>query len=144
MEGNNRVMKCYIATKLENHKRHNEIRDLIASLGIECTYDWTVHGSVQNTDLTTIRNVANNEYTGVKDSDFVIAILPGGRGTHVEIGIALGMYKPVFLLCETEETQHMMGVNETTCAFYHHDLCFSCHNEDELFIQICILKRGLS
>jgi hypothetical protein len=34
---------------------------------------------------------AQDDANGVVDADVVIAILPGGAGTHVEIGIALGV-----------------------------------------------------
>ena len=42
----------------------------------------------------------------------LVAILPGGRGTHAEIGIAIGLGLPVVLL-------EQVGAYDAECAFYH-------------------------
>lgn len=116
-------MRCYIATRLENHERHNAVRDALASVGIELTYDWSTHGPVWQAGAERIREVACNELNGVIEADFVVVILPGGRGTHAELGMALALGKMVYLLCETEETNQMLRAVPETCAFYHHPLC---------------------
>ena len=105
-------MRIYIATGLENFKQHNLLRDMLVGEGITLTYDWTVHGSVQNQPEDWAK-YACLETQGVKDAHTVVAILPGGRGTHTEIGIALGMGKEVFLIGYDPMEKH-------TCIFYHH------------------------
>lgn len=85
-------MNVYIATGLDNAAAHNRLRDLLAAQGVGLTYDWTTHGSVWQRGRAEIREVAALEADGVRHADLVIALLPGGRGTHAEIGIAIGSW----------------------------------------------------
>lgn len=111
--------KIYIATKLENAREHNEIRDMLREYRIGITYDWTTHGSVQGQGHAVIQDVALNEAQGVRDADLVLVLWPGGRGTHAELGMALALNKPVIFA--TREVDHIEG-GPNTCAFYHHPL----------------------
>lgn len=113
-------MKVYIATKLENNRKHNEVRDALSVVGVDLTYDWTIHGPVWEEGVDRIREVSVLEMQGVAEADAVIVILPGGRGTHVELGMAIALDKPVYILAETDELRLMKTAVESTCAFYHH------------------------
>lgn len=110
-------MKYYIATKLENHAEHNWLRDKLNLLGHECTYDWTTHGPVYSKGLQVIEEVAQLEHQGVADADTVIMLWPGGRGTHVELGMAIALGKRCVIISDVEA--HHAATLET-CAFYHH------------------------
>jgi len=112
-------MKFYIATKLENHLEHNRIRDWLVARGHSVTYDWTPHGPVFRSGLDRISEIACLETNGVREADAVIVLWPGGRGTHVELGIAIGTGIPVVFWSSVEE--HHEATQET-CAFYHHPL----------------------
>lgn len=101
-------MKVYIATSLRNHKKHNELRDLLKEDGIELT-------SVKNSTQERLSEVAELEKQGVLNADVVVVLLPGGRGTHAELGMALASNKPV-VVWEPELYQLELGPN--TCAFY--------------------------
>jgi len=46
----------------------------------------------------------------------VIALLPGGRGTHVEIGAALALDKPVILYAPDRKTLD----TPYPCPFHYH------------------------
>lgn len=109
--------KVYIATKLENHAQHNELRDLLVERGIDLSYDWTAHGPVWERGEECIRTVANLEARGVLKADLCIVLWPGGRGTHVEMGIAIGAGVPV-LFYSPEPDRHFHA-HPDTCAFYH-------------------------
>jgi len=109
-------MKYYIATKLENHAEHNKLRDVLNNRGHQITYDWTYHGPVYSHGLERVREVAQLEINGVLDADVVVVLWPGGRGTHVEMGIALAQQKPVIFVSDVEA--HHQATTET-CAFYH-------------------------
>jgi hypothetical protein len=109
-------MKFYIATTLTNADAHNRLRDFLTSEGHAITYDWTAHGPVWNQGEDRIAAVAAAELQGVADADFVCVLLPGGRGTHTEMGAALALGKPVLLQVESEEDLE----GPATCAFYHH------------------------
>ncbi|MDY0394932.1 hypothetical protein RWE15_11425 [Virgibacillus halophilus] len=49
------------------------------------------------------------------EADFIVVILPGGKGTHIELGIALGLEKRIFLYSPNEEVNNF----ETISTFYH-------------------------
>lgn len=118
-------MRYYIATRLERHQDHNLVRDTMAAQGHELTYDWTAHGPVFRDGLKRIREVAELELRGVLDADLVIVLLPGGRGTHAELGMAIAAGKPVLLhVAPGNVRDAFFGATPETCAFYHHPLCF--------------------
>lgn len=108
-------MKFYIASKLENAERVKELAGILKGWGWQHTYDWTTHGSVKNEGEGRIQEVAQNEIDGVKDADFVIVLLPGGRGTHAELGAANVLEKHVFVWGESEE---YFILDDRTCSFY--------------------------
>lgn len=51
-------------------------------------------------------------------------VLPGGRGTHVEIGLGIAGQKNVFVLAGDVAAD--FGRDGRTCAFYHHPLVTQC------------------
>lgn len=110
-------MKFYIATGLANHAAHNAVRDALAALGHEITYDWTTHGPVWRQGKAVIRTTSVAETDGVRAADFVVVLLPGGRGTHAELGMALAFGKPTLIACGDAA---MFEASPETCAFYHH------------------------
>ncbi len=57
---------------------------------------------------------AKSEFQGIIDSDVVIILLLAGRGTHIELGMALALNKKVYLCSLTEEEFSV----ENTVVFY--------------------------
>lgn len=110
-------IQFYIATRLENAAGHREIRDRLLQMGWACSYDWTVHGSVQREGKERIAEVARMEEAGVRSADIVIVLLPGGRGTQAELGMAIALRKPIFIFADPEHG--FFAQDERTCAFYH-------------------------
>ena len=104
-------LHIYVATGLEHAHRARLVGCALRAAGHHITYDWTTHGSVQGEGSERLAEVAQAERDGVAVADLVIAILPGGRGTHVEIGMALGYGIPVALLIQN-------GCYDAECAFY--------------------------
>lgn len=82
-------MKVYIASRFENAPA---VRALAARLpeGWTWAYDWTGHTFADDP-----LKVAKEDAAGVARADAVIVLLPGGPGTHTELGIALGTLKPL-------------------------------------------------
>jgi|GEM_PF-744125 len=115
---NNQAIKFYIASRLENAEQVRCLAKILKMWGWEHTYDWTTHGSVQDKGETVIREVAHKEIQGVKNADIVIVLLPGGRGTHTELGAAIALDKPVFIYAPTDE---FFMQDNRTCAFYWND-----------------------
>lgn len=122
-------MKFYIATRLENHAAHNAVRDELLLLGHQLTYDWTTHGPVWRSGVKVIADTAVAEMKGVCDADFVVVLLPGGRGTHAELGMALAFEKPVLIVSADAA---LLSTAPETCAFYWHPLAIHCRVIDPI------------
>lgn len=126
--------RYYIASGLDNVDKVRELKSVLDAAGWEHTYDWTVHGAVYGAGLEKLAETAEAEVKGVFTAPLFIALLPGGRGTHNELGIAIGeelMFN--YWRCgatDRRDGQHRILVysadpadfeaNEKTCAFYHH------------------------
>ena len=110
-------MKYYIATSTSRVPFHNQVRDLLKEFGHEITYDWTTHGSVRETSLSRLQQVAHAELEGILNSDFVLVLLPGGKGTHTELGFSIASKKRVFI---HSEDPSVFEIGPQVCAFYHH------------------------
>lgn len=97
------MAKIYLASALENRANVEALADELIAAGHVITYRWSSHGPT--TEM--VGDYANNaariaklEANGVKDADLVIALLPGGRGTSTEIGIALGYGVEIWGVCD--------------------------------------------
>ena len=128
--------RVYIATGLGHATRAQLVRDALISAGWEITYDWTTHGRVEGD--ARVREVAIDEINGVTTAHAVVAILPGYRGTHVEIGAAIAAGVPVFLFEHDAERAAGPVQNDPwligTTSFYHHPLVrrFSWRDDADL------------
>lgn len=107
-------MKFYIASSFQNKATVQELRDLLKGEGFRHTYDWTLNERAGT--FEELERIGSAELDAVKNSDFLVVLLPGGKGTHVEMGIALGLEIPVYLYTEEEVTDPM-----TSSSFYHTD-----------------------
>jgi nucleoside 2-deoxyribosyltransferase len=63
-------------------------------------------------------DVATSELQGIQSADLVVVLLPGGYGTHVEIGAALAFGKPVILHAPDQHTLN----TPYPCVFHYHPL----------------------
>lgn len=112
-------MKYYIATGLENAAQAVMLHDLISTVpDMEITYNWMKHGSVKE-DLAKLEEVCIAEMEGICNADVVIVLMPGGRGTHTEFGMALAWGKAIILCSPGEDGHAIFEPGEATCAFYH-------------------------
>lgn len=107
--------RFYIATALENAEVHKLLAKRLIDAGHVLTYDWTTHGSVQD-DPHLWMKVAQKEVEGVLSADWVI-MLPGGRGTHTELGLAIASRKKIVVVRDSAEVSKP---GYRTCIFYHH------------------------
>lgn len=108
--------RFYIATGLTNHVMHNALRDMLLALGHEISYDWTTHGPAWPKGIDYVRIVANDEFRGVVSADYTVVLLPGGRGTHVELGMAYTACSNLIIWADTDKA---FQCDADTCAFYH-------------------------
>lgn len=110
-------MNYYIATSTERIFVHNQVRDDLKKLGLEITYDWTTNGNIRSTSKKCLQEAAFQMHRGILKSDFVLVLLPGGKGTHTEIGLSIASSKRVFL---HSEDPMAFELGPQICAFYHH------------------------
>jgi hypothetical protein len=131
----------YIATTLTNAARARQVADQLEALGHTITYPWWTHGAVGHAGEARLAEVAVAELEGVRLADAVIVLLPGGRGTHLEMGGALVAGKPVLLWSEDDAG---FPLDDTTCSFYWHPLVFKMHGRlDELInLQVLALQAA--
>ena len=106
-------MNFYIGSGFYNIKNVRWLRDLLTREGHTHTYDWTLNVRVESAEA--LREIGEKERDAITVSDFVVILLPAGKGSHVELGIAIGSGVPIFL---HDTTDGMTNV-ETTSTFYH-------------------------
>lgn len=99
-------MRYYIATSLKNTEDYWRLDKVLAELP---DWDNTCRWPELPEELSRT-NILNLELRGVRTADLVVVLFPAGRGTHVEIGYALGRGVPVLALG---------GAGEEILAFDH-------------------------
>lgn len=106
-------MKFYIGSGMKNWELVNNYAKLLKENGWEQTHDWVknISDDISRDDMI---KYASLESQGVADADVVIMLLPGGRGAHIELGMAMALNKKIFLCSTTEEEFSI----ENTVAFY--------------------------
>jgi len=129
-------MKFYIASSLCNGGMVQSIAGYFTSRGWEQTYDWTEHGAVSNMDE--LERVSDEELRGVTGCDLFFLLLPGGRGSHTELGAALAAKKPVFILSLDQDLFYEAGL---TCSFYHHPGVHNRIIERDWYALACLAFR---
>lgn len=108
-------MKFYIASKLENYELVQYVAKKLKNRGWTQTYDWTVHGSVKSVSEEKLKEVGIKERQGAVDADILIMLTPQGRGTHVELGIAIGLNKKIEIWHENDK---YFQCTDDTSSFY--------------------------
>ena len=98
-------MRFYIATGLVNAEHARKAAEVLRRNGHEQTYDWTTHGDIRHEGAERMSEVAFNELRAVRDAELVVALLPGGQGTHTELW---------------SETGDEFAFDNRTCTFYFH------------------------
>jgi nucleoside 2-deoxyribosyltransferase len=92
--------RVYLGTSLHNRIQALSLIEKLTQLNIGLTYNWCVHGQVNDDEELTKIGLA--EMNGVKDCDVFFMVQPGRNGTHVELGIALALDKPIVILTEPD------------------------------------------
>ena len=106
-------MKFYIASSLKNIDQVRDVSKRLKNKGFIHTYDWTVNENV--TTLEELRVIGEKEKNAIIEADVVVVLLPAGKGSHIELGIAIGNGKKIYLYSPNKEIDNI----ETTSTFYH-------------------------
>ena len=106
-------MRFYIASGFTNKDKVKYVSKILKNKGYTHTYDWTENDRAST--FEDLYKIGQQEKKAVIEADFVIVLLPAGKGSHIEFGIALGHDKKIYLYSENEEVNNF----ETTSTFYH-------------------------
>lgn len=108
-------MKFYIASSFQNIKQVRELAELLKGKGWKHTYDWTDNQKVES--YARLAEIGKKEMNAVSESDLLIVILPAGKGSHIEMGIALALEKSIYLFSTCKSAYNF----DQTSTFYHVD-----------------------
>lgn len=105
-------MKFYISTSTKNINEAKALIGILSREGYICSYDWTQHIINKNGSNDEFCEISKFELNGIENCDFFILVLPGGKGSHVELGYALA-YKKYFILISDVQNLSLYD-----CPFY--------------------------
>lgn len=105
--------RFYLATRKDRATEADAISDALKLHGWERTLTWNDQG---DTSSETRAELAQAEVRAVSEADVLIVMLPGGYGTHVEIGVALALGKPVILHAPDQRILD----TPYPCVFHYH------------------------
>ncbi|MCQ1530206.1 hypothetical protein [Lutispora saccharofermentans] len=123
------MKKFYIASSLKNIETVRFVSESLINEGFIHTYDWTLNDNI--TSIDQLKDIGNKELDAVLKSDFIVVLFPAGKGSHVELGIALGNGIKAYLYSKNDEINDL----ETTSTFYHLDGVCKCKGTIEELIQ---------
>jgi len=115
------MKKIYITAPYELRKSAQEAMKFFAEIGIECTARWIW----QDDSAILSHEWAQADLNDVWLANILVALNPpewaknGSGGRHVELGIALTLEKPIYL------------IGERTNIFHYHDRVTVCATLDE-------------
>lgn len=107
------IEKFYVASGFNNVSIVRLVSNQLKNRGYIQTYDWTRNERASS--FEELEQVGQDERKAVIDADFIIVILPAGKGSHIELGIALGQGKKIYVYSPNDEINNF----ETTSTFYH-------------------------
>jgi nucleoside 2-deoxyribosyltransferase len=105
--------RFYLATRKDRETQANAIAEALTAEGWKRTFVWTAEDGA---DPDRHAELAQQEIEAIISADVLIVLLPGGYGTHVEIGAALALGKPVILHAPDRKTLE----TPYRCVFHYH------------------------
>ncbi|CAI9396643.1 MULTISPECIES: hypothetical protein [Bacillaceae] len=124
------MKRFYVASSFKNIEIVRLVSKNLQNKGYIYTYDWTVNESAST--IEDLREIGLNEKNAVIDADIIIVILPAGKGSHIELGIALGQGKRIYLYSPNDEVNNL----DTTSTFYHLSEVQKCMGTIEELVEI--------
>lgn len=124
----------YVASSFRNIDAVRYVVSKLKSVGFVHTYDWTKNAKAKEEKTSTLedlKEIAQKERDAVLESDLIVVLMPGGKGTHIEFGIALGHGKKMFLYSPDGAIDRF----DTTSTFYHLPEVEKCYGSLDDLIQ---------
>ena len=107
------MKKFYVASSFKNIDTVRYVSNELINKGFIHTYDWTKNERAST--MEELKEIGQQEKEAVMEADFIIVLLPAGKGSHIEFGVALGQGKRIYLYSQGDEVNNL----ETTSTFYH-------------------------
>ncbi|SHI00447.1 group-specific protein [Virgibacillus chiguensis] len=95
-------MNFYIASSFKNIESVRYIRGLFIKDGHVLTYDWTKNDRAST--IEALKCIGQKQKDAVIAADVIIVLLPAGKGSHIEMGIALGRRKKSFFIHQIKKS----------------------------------------
>jgi hypothetical protein len=115
-------MRFYVASGYGNKDNVLKFIKVLEDAGHECTFNWPLLGSVDEKESTKllerIQELAEVELEAVISAEIFIAVLPGGVGTHTELGMALGSGCKNIVICAEKEEEHFDIYGRTNVHYF--------------------------
>jgi nucleoside 2-deoxyribosyltransferase len=105
--------RFYLATRKDRSAQAAALLEALKAQGWERTLAWSDQNEAGTDGYA---EIALAELAGVREADVLVVLLPGGYGTHVEIGAALALGKPVILHAQDRATLE----TPYPCPFHYH------------------------
>ncbi|AND41423.1 nucleoside 2-deoxyribosyltransferase [Cytobacillus oceanisediminis] len=105
--------KFYVASSFQNVETVRLVSEQLKNMGYVQTYDWTKNKRAAS--IEDLKEIGQEEKIAVMKADFLIVVLPAGKGSHIELGIALGQSKKIYLYSQNNDVHNI----NTTSTFYH-------------------------
>ena len=112
------MTRFYVASGFSNILNVRYVAQALEAKGYFNTYDWTQNASARDADPVTpaaLRAIGQQEKEAVLRADVVVILLPGGKSTHVELGMAIARGKRTIL----HSPDGAINNTETASTFYH-------------------------
>lgn len=111
------ALRVYVATGIANVRQARDVIARVKEAGHVITYDWTQHVDEEPFTDERAQEVAMYEVGAVISADVVIVILPGARGTHTELGMAIASPRCRAIIL-TGHDESALRVDGVVCPFY--------------------------
>jgi hypothetical protein len=105
--------RFYLSTRKDRSAEGAALTEALNGLGWECTFDWS---TLRDVSPACYPEIALAEIAGVRDADVLLVLLPGGFGTHAEIGAALALGKPIIIHTPNQKILD----TPYRCVFHYH------------------------
>jgi hypothetical protein len=104
--------RFYLSTRKDRSAQAAALLEALKDRGWERTLDW----AAQKDHPDAYSDSAVAEIAAVREADVLLVLLPGGYGTHVEIGAALALGRSVILHAPDRKTLD----TPYPCIFHYH------------------------
>ncbi|MFD1172979.1 group-specific protein [Oceanobacillus picturae] len=127
-------MKYYIASSFQNKENVQAVSQFLSSKGHVNTYDWTLNERANT--IEQLERIGILEKQAVADCDLFILYLPGGKGSHVELGLALAYGKKVIIYREKA-----FSPEEASSFYYVEGVNHVFGDLEKLFTEIHLIEE---